>query len=143
MTTSLLCLHLNPTADKLLNSQKQYSCHLNQDWYYLDNIFVHTENDASFLNYDKGKDPMAEPIFLEYKSLLFVHKHTLSPSWTLIGKTDAAAEARIFWSPHANSQLTGKDPEDGKNWRQKKRATEDEMDDQFSGHEFGQTLGDG
>ena len=45
------------------------------------------------------------------------------------------------------NQLIGKDPGAGKDWRQKKkRATEDEMfgcNHWFSGHEFGQTLGDG
>ena len=47
----------------------------------------------------------------------------------------------------ANSQLIGKDPHAGKDWRQKeKRATEDEMvgwHHWFNGHELGQTLGDG
>ena len=46
-----------------------------------------------------------------------------------------------------NSQLTGKDPDAGKDRRQKeKRATEDEMvgwHHRFNGHELGQTLGDG
>ena len=44
------------------------------------------------------------------------------------------------------SQLTGKDPDAGKDWRQKeKRAAEDEMvrqDHQLNGHEFEQTPGD-
>ena len=43
--------------------------------------------------------------------------------------------------------LTGKDPNDGKDWRQKKKmVTEDQMvgwDHQFNGHELWQTLGDG
>ena len=46
-----------------------------------------------------------------------------------------------------NSQLMGKDPGAGKDWRQKKkRATEDEKvgwHHQFNGHELGQTLGVG
>ena len=46
-----------------------------------------------------------------------------------------------------NSQLTGKDPDAGKNWRQKeKRETEAEKvgwHHQFDGHELGQTLGVG
>ena len=44
------------------------------------------------------------------------------------------------------SQLTGKDHDSGKDWRQKeKRVAEDEMireQDQLNGHEFEQTLGD-
>ena len=48
--------------------------------------------------------------------------------WTLFGRTDAEGEPLILWPPHANSWLTGKDPDAGKDWRQKeKRATEDEM----------------
>ena len=31
-----------------------------------------------------------------------------------IGKADAEAEAPILWPPAANSQLTGKDPDAGK-----------------------------
>ena len=46
-----------------------------------------------------------------------------------------------------NSQLTEKDPDAGKDWRQKqKREAEDEMVGrhyQFAGHEFGRALGDG
>ena len=46
--------------------------------------------------------------------------------WIFIGKTDA--EAPILWPPDTNSQLIEKDPDTGKDRRQKeKRATEDEM----------------
>ena len=48
--------------------------------------------------------------------------------------------------PDAKSQLTGKDPDDGKDWRlEEKGMTEDEMIEwyhQFNGHDFEQTLGD-
>ena len=37
-------------------------------------------------------------------------KSTLNIHW----KTDAEAEALIFWSPDAKSQLIGKDPDSGK-----------------------------
>ena len=37
------------------------------------------------------------------------------------GKTDAEAEAPIFWPPDANSWLIGKDPDAGKHWRQKEK----------------------
>ena len=46
--------------------------------------------------------------------------------WILFGKTDAKAEAPVLWPPDANSWLIGKDPDAGKDWRQK-RVTEDEM----------------
>ena len=47
--------------------------------------------------------------------------------WIFIGRTDAKAEATTFWPPDVKTQLIGKDPDAGKDWRQKKRATEDEM----------------
>ena len=45
--------------------------------------------------------------------------------WILIGRTDA--EAPILWSPDVKSQCIEKDPDAGKNWKQKKRVAEDEM----------------
>ena len=46
-----------------------------------------------------------------------------------IGGTDGdgEAEASIFWPPDVKSWPTGKDPDAGKDWRQKKRAAEDEV----------------
>ena len=55
------------------------------------------------------------------------------------------AEAPIPWSLDAISQLTGKDPDAGKDQRQKKGTTEDEMVGwyhQLNGREFEQTWGD-
>ena len=34
--------------------------------------------------------------------------------WIFIGRTDAEAEALILWPPDMKSQLTGKDPDAGK-----------------------------
>ena len=62
------------------------------------------------------------------------------------GRTDAETEAPIFWPPDANSPLTGKDPDVGKDLRQDENgAAEDEMagwHHQFNGHELEQTQGD-
>ena len=45
-----------------------------------------------------------------------------------IGKIDAETEAPILWPPDAKSQLIGKDPDAGKDWRQKEKGVaEDEM----------------
>ena len=44
-----------------------------------------------------------------------------------IGRTDAEADAQVLWLPDAKSLLIGKDRDAGKDWRQKKRASEDEM----------------
>ena len=63
--------------------------------------------------------------------------------WTFIGRI--YAEASILWPPHVKSQLTGKDPNAGKDWGQEaKREAEREMvgqDHWFNGHEFEQTPG--
>ena len=42
--------------------------------------------------------------------------------WIFIGRTDAEAEAPILWPPHVKSQLIGKDPDAGKDWRQKEKG---------------------
>ena len=48
--------------------------------------------------------------------------------WIFIGRTDAEAEVPILWPPDVNSWLIGKDPDAGKDWRQKeKRAAQYEM----------------
>ena len=47
-------------------------------------------------------------------------------SWILIGRTDA--EVPTLWPPDAKSWLLRKDPDAGKDWRQKEKGTtEDEM----------------
>ena len=64
--------------------------------------------------------------------------------WIITGRT--GAEAPILWPPDAKSWLTGKDPDAGKDWRQEKGATEDEMagwHHGLNGHEFERTPGCG
>ena len=67
--------------------------------------------------------------------------------WMFIGSTDAEAEAPILCPPDVKSQLTGKDPDAGKNWRQEEKGTtEDEIvgwHHRLHGHEFEQALGVG
>ena len=41
--------------------------------------------------------------------------------WIFIRRTDAEAEAPILWPPDGKSQLIGKDPDAGKNWRQEEK----------------------
>ena len=48
-------------------------------------------------------------------------------SWIFIGGTDAEVETPILWPPYAKNWLTGKNPDAGKDWRQEKGTTEDEM----------------
>ena len=61
-------------------------------------------------------------------------------SWVFIGRTDVKAETSILWPPDAKSWLIWKDPDAGKDWRQEKGTTEDEMvgwHHRLNGHEFG------
>ena len=37
--------------------------------------------------------------------------------WIFIGRTDAEGEAPVFGPPDAKTQLNGKDPDAGKDWR--------------------------
>ena len=49
-------------------------------------------------------------------------------SWISTGRTDAEAETPMLWPPDAKNWLIGKDPDAGKDWRQKEKGmTEDEM----------------
>ena len=48
-------------------------------------------------------------------------------SWIFIGRTDPEAETPILWPPDVKNWLIGKDPDAGKDWRQEKGTTEDEM----------------
>ena len=60
-------------------------------------------------------------------------------SWVFIGTTDVEAETPVFWPPDVRSWLIWKDPDAGKDWRQKKEMTEDEMvgwHHRLDGHEF-------
>ena len=82
---------------------------------------------------------------LDYKQIKPVNSKRNQP-WIFIGRTDAEAEALILWPLAAKSWLIGKDPDAGKDWRQKEKGMAvDEMvgwHHQFNGHDFEQTLGD-
>ena len=83
---------------------------------------------------------------LDCKEIQPVHPKG-NQSWICIGRTDAEAEAPMFWPPDVKSQLIRKDPDAGKGWRQEeKRTTEDEMigwNHLLNGHEFEEAPGDG
>ena len=67
--------------------------------------------------------------------------------WIFIGRTDAEVKAAILWPPNVKSWLTGRDPDDGKDCRQKEKGTtEDEMvgwHHWLNEYEFAQALGAG
>ena len=80
---------------------------------------------------------------LDCKEIQPVHPKG-NQSWLYIGRTDAEAETPILWPPDAKNWLIGKDPNVGKDWRQEKGMTEDEMvgwDHWLYGHEFQHVLG--
>ena len=68
-------------------------------------------------------------------------------SWIFIRRTDVEAETPTLWPPNEKSWLIWKDPDAGKDWRQKeKEMTEGEMvgwHHWLNGHEFEWTLGVG
>ena len=65
--------------------------------------------------------------------------------WIFFGRIYAEAEAPILRPPDVKRQFIGKDPDAGKDWRQKeKEETEDDgwMASQINGQEFEKTLED-
>ena len=73
--------------------------------------------------------------------------HAGNQPWIFTGRTNAEAEAPILWPPEVKSQLVGKDPDAGKDWRQEEKGTtEDEKvgwHHWLNGHGFEQALGVG
>ena len=64
---------------------------------------------------------------LDYKKVKSVNPKGNQPL-IFTGRTDAEAEAPVFWSPDAKSQLIGKDADAGKDSGQEEKGmTEDEM----------------
>ena len=66
---------------------------------------------------------------LDCKEIQQVHPKG-NQSWIVIGRTDAEAQAQtlMLWPPDAKNWLIWKDPDAGKDWRQKEKGTtEDEM----------------
>ena len=75
---------------------------------------------------------------LDCKEIKPVHPNW-NQSWIFIGRTDAEAETPILWPPDAKNWLIWIDPDTGKDWRQEKETTEDEMvgwHHLLNGHEF-------
>ena len=82
---------------------------------------------------------------LDYKEIKSVNPKG-NQSWIFIGRTENEAEALIVWPPDAKNRLTGKDPDAGKDWREEKGTTEDEMlgwCHLLNGHEFEKAPGGG
>ena len=63
---------------------------------------------------------------LDCKEIQLVHPKG-NQSWIFIGRTHAEAETPILWPPDVKSWLIWKDSDAGKDWRQEKGTTEDEL----------------
>ena len=64
-------------------------------------------------------------MFMYYKEIKPINLKGNQP-WIFTERTDA--EASILWPPEVKSWLFGKDPDAGKDWKQKEKGTtEDEM----------------
>ena len=67
-------------------------------------------------------------IFLRVPWIARSSQSILKEIRVFIGRTDAEAEAPILWPPNVKSQLTGKDPDAGKDRKQKEKGVaEDKM----------------
>ena len=67
-------------------------------------------------------------------------------SWIFNGRFDIDPETPIFWPPDGKNWLIEKDPDAGKDWRQEKGMTEEEMvgwHHRFDEHVFEQAPGVG
>ena len=84
--------------------------------------------------------------YLNFKEIKPVNPKGNQP-WIFTGETDTEAEAPILGTPDVKSQLIGKDPDAGKDWRQEEKGiTEDKMvgwHHQLNAYEFEQAPGDG
>ena len=82
---------------------------------------------------------------LDCKEIQPVHPKG-NQSWIFIGRTDAEAKTPILWPPDVKNWLIVKHPSAGKDWRQVKGMTKNEMvgwHHRLCGHEFEQALGVG
>ena len=82
---------------------------------------------------------------LDCKEIQPVHPKG-NQSWIFTGRTDAEADTSIVWPPDVKNWLIWKEPDAGKDWRQEKGTTEDEIVEwhhRLDGHEFEQALGVG
>ena len=87
-----------------------------------------------------GEESNREISYQWYKEIKRVNPKG-NQSWIFIGRTDAEAEAPTLWPLDAKNWLTETDPDTGKDWRQEKGTTEDEMVEWhhwLRGHEFEQ-----
>ena len=77
---------------------------------------------------EKDSETWSDMSPLDCKEIKPVNPEGNQP-WTFIGRTDAEAEAPALWPPDVKNWLTEKDPDAGKDFRQKEKGvTEDKID---------------
>ena len=69
---------------------------------------------------------------LDNKEIKLVHPKGNQP-WIFIGRTDAEAGGPILWPPDVKSQLTGKDPDAWKDWREREQGEAENKDKWLDG----------
>ena len=75
---------------------------------------------------------------LDCKEIQPVHSKG-NQSWVFIGRTDVETKTPILWPLDGKNWLIRKDPDAGKDWKQEKGMTEDEIvgwHHRLNGHEF-------
>ena len=79
---------------------------------------------------------------LDCKEIQPVHPKR-NQSWIFIGRTDAQAETPILWPPDVKNWLVGKDPDAGRDWREKEKDGMVGWHHRLNGYEFEQIRGIG
>ena len=118
--------------------------------HYQERLLLLLGNDLSYVKVTMNRETVVL-IVLSFVLWLSIVVKPVNPKgsqpWIFIGRTDAEAEAPIFWPRDVKSQFIGKDPDAGKNWGQEEEGTiEDEIigwHHWLNGHEFEQAPGDG
>ena len=62
---------------------------------------------------------------LDSKGMKPVHPKGSQP-WIFTGRTDAEAEATIFWPPDVKGRFIGNNPDAGKDWGQEEKGTRED-----------------
>ena len=81
-------------------------------------VYICSPSELMLLNCGVGEDYWESP---------GLQGDQMSQSWIFVGRTDPEAKTPILWPPDEKNWLIWKDPESGKDWRQEKGMTEDEM----------------
>ena len=132
LASPIACVTLYNYTMFIISSTRTRTPGLEQSFF----IFIFPVPSTSSVIYDND----------ERKKIIIISINPIgNQPWIFIARTDAEAEVPILWLPGVKSRLIGKDSDAGKDWKQEKEATEDEMIGRhycLNGHEFEQIPGD-